>query len=160
MNGVVNNLSPEVVSLLKRRRMLGNWALLTMIFTGFAGLYLTHGYNDPDPFLMAMITSCVVLGEAVLGCYHLSRGTIPVNNPNIILTELVVLVGAALSGWLLYYSWERYFTSRDEDAGLAVVLIALYIFFKPMELLFVYCNYKRGVYHRILKMNDPTGSEV
>lgn len=151
MNGRIEELKPETDSLLRRHRLRGNWALLTMIATGFGGLYWTHVCDFSDAFMWAVITFCVVLAEMVLGCYHLSRSEIPVNNPNIILTALLAVGGAALGGLLLYWSWERYFTSRDEDAGLAVALIALYIFFKPLQYVFVFCNYKKGLYYRMLR---------
>lgn len=150
MNGRTEDLKQETVSQLKRHRMLGNWALLTMIATGFGGMYWTHVCDFSDAFMWAVITFCVALVEMFLGCYHFSRSEIPTNNPGILTTALLVLGGAALSGWLLYWSWERYFTSRDDDAGLAVAMIALYIFFKPLQYLFVWYNYKKGVYHRML----------
>lgn len=159
MNGVVDDLKPEVASLLKRRQALGNWTVLTMISSGFGGLYLAHEYLA-DAFTWAVVAFCVVLAEAVLGCYHLSRSAIPVNNPSVILTGLLGLGGAALSGFLLYYAWSEYFTSRDDDAGLAVALIAVYLFFKPMQYLFVLYNYKKGVYHRILGMNVRRENKV
>lgn len=150
MNGRIENLKPETAALLRRHRMLGNWALLTMIATGFGGIYWTHVCDFSDAFMWAVITFCVALAEMVLGCYNLSRSEIPANNPSIILTALLALGGAVLSGLLLYWSWERFFTSRDDDAGLAVAMIALYIFFKPLQYIFVFCNYKKGVYHRML----------
>lgn len=154
MNGIVEKLEPEVASWLKRQRMLGNWALITMIASGFGGLYLTHTYDNSimwlEPFDLAVAMFCVAFAEALLGCYYLSRAEIPVNTPNVLLTGFIALAGAALSGFILYSAWSIYFTSRDDDAGLALSLIALYIFFKPMQLLFVLYNYKRGVYHRIL----------
>lgn len=158
MNGIEDDLKLEVEALLKRHRMLGSWTLLTMIATGFAGLYWTHVCDFSDAFMWAVLTFCVVLAEAVLGCYHLSRSAIPVNTPSVILTGFLALGGAAVSGWLLYYSWAEYFTSRDDDAGLAVALIALYIFFKPMQYLFVLYNYKKGVFHRMLDMNNQMGN--
>lgn len=148
---MTEDLKPEVVSLLKRHRMLGNWAILTMIATGFGGLYWTHLCEFSYAFTWAVVTFGVVLAEALLGCYHLSRSAIPVNTPGVLLTGLLVLGGAAISGWLLYYAWSEYFTSRDDDAGLAVALIALYIFFKPIQYLFVLYNYKKGIYHRMME---------
>lgn len=150
MNGRTEDLKPETASLLRRHRMLGNWALLTMIVTGFGGMYWTHVCDLSDAFMWAVVTFCVALAEMVLGCYHLSRSEIPANNPSIILTGVLALGGAAVSGLLLYWSWERYFTLRDDDAGLAVAIIALYVFFKPLQYIFVFYNYKQGLYHRML----------
>lgn len=158
MNGIAEDLNLEVEALLKRHLMLGNWTLLTMIATGFGGLYWTYVCDLSDALTWAVITFCVTMAEGFLVCYHLSRRAFPVNNPSVILTGLLALGGAAVSGWLLYYSWAEYFISRDDDAGLAVALIALYIFFKPMQYLFVLYNYKKGVFHQMLEMNEQSGN--
>ena len=58
-----------------------------------------------------MITSCVVLGEAVLGCYHLSRSTIPVNTlisiPVLLAVFAVCLVINLLSAGIPAYRASR-----------------------------------------------------
>lgn len=148
----IDTMNPELVSLLKHRRTLGSWAIFTMIVSAFGGAFLTH--ENGDVFEWAAITFFVALAEEILGCYYLSRSIILVKRPNIILTGFILLFGIGLGGLVLYFAWDRFFSSRDNDAGLAVSIIALLLFIQPILAIFNLCNYKNGVYQRMLEMNN------
>lgn len=149
LNG--NKLRPEVLPLLKRRGMVGKGALLASIFFAFGGIFVTHETNE---FGWAVFTFFGTLALGVFGVYNLSRSVVPVRKPAPIFAWLLMLSSLAIGGLILYYSWERFFSQRDDDAGLAIAVIALEAILASVFQFCVLSNHKKGVYREMLEPNE------
>lgn len=144
-------LNPGVISLLKRRRALGRAFLTTSIFFAFGGIFVTHEINE---FGWAVVTFFGALALGVFGIYHLSRSAIPTRKPIRAVAWLIIVVSLASAGLILWYSWERFFSRRDDDAGLAFAVIALEFILIAVFQYFVLSNHKKGVYRQMLDTDE------
>lgn len=150
LNG--NKLRPGVLPLLKRRRMVGKGVMFASIFFAFGGIFLTHETNE---FGWAVFTFFGTFALGVFGVYTLARSAIPTRKPAPVFAWLLMLSSLAVGGGLiLYYSWERFFSRRDDDAGLAFAVIALEAILASVFQFFVLSNHKRGVYRRMLEADE------
>lgn len=140
-----------MLPLLKRRRMIGRGCVSASIFFAFGGIFLTH---ESLEFGWAVFTFFGTLALGVSGVYYLSRSAVPVRTPNSILASLVILASLTIGGLILYYSWERFFSRRDDDAGLAVAIIALEFILASVFQVFVLSNHKKGVYRQMLETGE------
>lgn len=149
LNG--NKLRPEVLPLLKRRRMAGKSFVLASIFFAFGGIFLTHETNE---FGWAVFTFFGTLALGGFGVYNLSHSVVSVRKPTPVLTWLLILSSLAIGGLILYLAWERFFSRRDHDSGLVVAVIALEFILLAVFQFCVLSNHKKGVYREMLEPNE------
>lgn len=144
-------LKPEVLPLLKRRRMVGKSVVLASIFFAFGGIFLTHETNE---FGWAVFTFFGTLALGTFGVYNLSRSAVPTRKPAPLVAWLLILLSLTIAGLILNYSWERFFSRRDDDAGLAIAVIALEFILLAVFQLFVLLNHKNGLYRQMLETDE------
>lgn len=147
----IDKLKPEVIPLLKRRRGKGMALLISSVFFAFGGILMTH---ETCSFEWAVFTFFGMLALGLAAIYCLSRSTVPEQDPHPVLSGCVIAFLLAVGGLILHYAWERFFSRRDDDAGLAVTVIGLEFILGAVFQALVLYNHRKGFYRRMLKTDE------
>lgn len=143
-----DNLRPEAIPMLKRRRARGMGLLLSSAFFAFGGILVTHATNS---FEWAVFTFIGMLALALGAVHLLSRSSVPEREPNPLGVGCLIVLLLAVGGLVLRYAWVRFFYVRDDDAGLAVTVIGLEFVLAALFQALVLYHHRKGFYRQFLK---------